>query len=57
MRGVGIALLPVAQRWGGGPSNEDSMVEGSCSSAGYPSTIRFAANGPPPQPVAREELK
>jgi hypothetical protein len=23
-----IELLPVAQQWGGGPSNEDSMVEG-----------------------------
>ena len=47
----------LTEGWGGGPSNEDSMVEGS---APNPSTTAFGS-GPPPQPRiksgAREELE
>ena len=50
-----LKLLPIAQRWGGGPSNEDSMVEGSAARQN-PSTTELALGGPPPQPSAREEL-
>ncbi len=50
-----LKLLPVAQRWGGGPSHENSMVEGSAASEN-PSTTELSLGGPPPQPSAREEL-
>jgi UDP-N-acetylmuramoylalanine--D-glutamate ligase len=39
---------------GGGPSNEDSMVEGS---APNPSTTQSSLRGPPPQPAAGAELE
>ena len=32
-------LLPIAKQWGGGPSNEDSMVEGCGAAPENPSTM------------------
>jgi len=34
-----MTILPIAQRWGGGPSAEERMVEGSWRSVSYPSTM------------------
>ncbi len=46
-------LRPIAQRWGGGPSNEDSMVEGFGAD---PSTmLRMVPLPIPDQVGGREE--
>ena len=49
---ITIPLLPIAQRWGGGPSNEDWMVEGA---APNPSTTRLRRAVPLPASCARRE--
>jgi hypothetical protein len=46
-----MKLLPVAQRWGGGPLPK-AVVKGFGAD---PSTIESSFDGPPPQPTAREE--
>ena len=48
-------LLPIAQRWGGGPSNEDSMVEGFGAVVENPSTMPLCAMVPLPTSFARRE--
>ena len=49
-------FLPIVQRWGGGPSSADWMVEGSCAPVSNPSTMLRMV----PLPVSfarREELR
>ncbi len=51
-------LRPVAQRWGGGPRNEDCVVEGFGTSIINPSTMSLRAMVPLPTGFAgREEQK
>jgi hypothetical protein len=42
-----MKLLPIAQRWGGGPFAEARMVEGFSDPDG-PSTTEQKLGGPPP---------
>ena len=49
-------FLPIAQQWGGEPSNEDSMVEGSWRRVGHPST-KLSMVPLPASCARREELR
>jgi hypothetical protein len=51
-----VIFLPIVQKWGGEPSSEDWMVEGSWRFVGHPSTMLRMV--PLPTGYAgREELK
>ena len=55
MDGRLLTPLPIAKRWGGGPSNEDSTVEGFGTTVVDPSTMSLRAMVPLPTSFARRD--